>query len=156
MKYSGKIDSLKILLFHDLSDTYYHIEQRVKYRFQLSSFDLTLRWIDARCTYMLCNVTLLSSFSGNCFLLKMHLAAFLCSYGYLSPKDLWIVKLTNIADLVKRLEEVLVKLGDSYNTVGLDASQISPQRPAPSRTYKTKNDTQPPVERKRVVEIPRL
>ena len=105
MKYSGKIDSLKILLFHDLSDTYYHIEQRVKYRFQLSSFDLTLRWIDARCTYMLCNVTLLSSFSGNCFLLKMHLAAFPCSYGYLSPKDLWIVKLTSVADLVKRLDK---------------------------------------------------
>ena len=30
------------------------------------------------------------------------------------------------------------------------------QRPAPSRTYQTKNDTQLPVERKRVVEIPRL
>ena len=67
MKYSGRIDSLKILLFHDLSHTYYHVEQRVKYRFQLSSFDLTLRWIVARCTYMLCNVTLLPSFSGNCF-----------------------------------------------------------------------------------------
>ena len=46
--------------------------------------------------------------------------------------------------------------GDSYNTVGLDASQISTQRPAPSPTYQTKNDIQPPVERKRVVEIPRL
>ena len=67
MKYSGRIDSLKILLFHDLSHTYYHVEQRVKCRFQLSSFDLTLRWIVARCTYMLCNVTLLPSFSGNCF-----------------------------------------------------------------------------------------
>ena len=65
--FPSKLNSLKILLFHDLSDTCYHIEQRVKYRFQLSSFDLTLRWIVARCTYMLCNVTLLPSFSGNCF-----------------------------------------------------------------------------------------
>ena len=56
---------------------------------------------------MLCNVTLLSSSSGNYFLLKMPHAAFLCSYGYLSPKDLLIVKLTSVADLVKRL--VLLK-----------------------------------------------
>ena len=84
-----------MLLFHDLSDTYNLIEQRVKYRFQLSSFDLTLRWIVERCTYMLCNATLCPDFQEIAFI--MHHAAFLYSYGYLSPENLWIVKLTSVA-----------------------------------------------------------
>ena len=71
---------------------------------KLSSVRLT--WSVLNC----CMVTihalrdeLLCIFPGNCFLLKMHHAPFLCSFGNLSPKNLWMVKLTSVVDMVNGL-----------------------------------------------------